>query len=385
MVRHQEGRFGWLKFLSIWTAVGLFFSVQIYLDYAYARQPLTWPQAAFLALSEWYVWAALSPAVLALARRFPFGSGRWLRSILVHLPATLLLTVVKLAVHIPLVDLSGIQGLQRANLETFNVSLLTCWLIVGACHAIVHYRTSQERMRRALELEAHLTRARLQLLQAQLEPHFLFNTLHSIGTLMHRDVEAAEAMLVRLSDLLRMALDHGERQQVPLATEIEFTRLYLGIQEMRFRDRLAVSFDLDPDALLGICPAMILQPLVENAVRHGVEATAARGTVSITARREGDRLRLTVTDNGPGLRSRPDRDSRVHRSADLNSGGRADAEASGSARRGDSPGVGLANTRARLEMLYDRRQRLELADVPSGGLRVTVEIPFEPALDREIS
>jgi sensor histidine kinase YesM len=206
-------------------------------------------------------------------------------------------------------------------------------------------------MRQALELEARLTRTQLQLLKAQLQPHFLFNTLHSIAALMHRDVPAAETMLVRLSDLLRMALDHGEQQQVSLKTELDFTRLYVSIQEVRFRDRLDVSFDVAPETLDASCPTMILQPLVENAIRHGVEQSVKIGSVTITAEKLYGNLEITVSDDGPGLSERhPDR-------AGLG-------------------GIGLANTRARLEKLYGDRQGLALEERDGGGLVVRLTVPF---------
>ena len=214
----------WIKasvFLGAWTAVGLLFSVQIYVDYLYAGRPIGWPQALFLALSEWYLWAALSPAILALARRFPIGRDSWFKSLAVHLPATLFFTLLKLAVHGPIVDLSGIGRIRDAGMQTFSISLLTCWMIVGASQALIHYRASQDRMQQALELEARLTRSQLQLLKAQLKPHFLFNTLHSIGTLMHRDVEAAETMLVKLSDHQGLIFA-GKRDQTGLAKRQRF-------------------------------------------------------------------------------------------------------------------------------------------------------------------
>jgi signal transduction histidine kinase len=343
----------WIRatsYLAVWTALGLFFSGQIYLDHAYADRPVSWPQAIYLGLAEWYVWALLSPLILCVARRFPFERGSRVKSLAVHLPVTLFVTLLKLALYSPLFDASGVERLRSSGMDAFNASLLTSWLLVGFSHALVHYQSSQARMHKALELEARLTRTQLQLLKAQLQPHFLFNTLHSIAALMHRDVPAAETMLVRLSDLLRMALDHGDQQEVPLKTELEFTRLYVKIQEVRFRDRLDVSFDIAPETLDARCPTMILQPLVENAIRHGVEQTAKIGSVAIEAATRDGALEISVRDDGPGLSERyPDR-----------AGG----------------GIGLANSRARLEKLYGDRQGLTLEERDGGGLVVRLTLPF---------
>jgi LytS/YehU family sensor histidine kinase len=335
----------------VWTAVGLLFSIQIYVDYTYAGVEIRWAQSLWVGLSEWYVWAGLSPLIFVTARRFPFGRRAWGRSIAVHLPATVAVALLKLAIHSPIAALAGVGPLRPPGLETFNISLLTCWLIVGVSHALIHYRSSQERTRQSLELRTQLSEAQLQLLKAQLQPHFLFNTLHSIGTLMHRDVEAAETMLVQLSDLFRLAIDNGDLQEVSLESELDFTRLYVAIQKTRFGDRLRVSFDVEPETLGARCPNMILQPLVENAIQHGVESATAGADVAIQAAREGDTLRISVLDNGPGLAS-PDA-------------------------RENGTGLGLSNTRARLAKLYGGEERLTLDDPDGGGLRVTLRIPFE--------
>jgi two-component system, LytTR family, sensor kinase len=190
----------------------------------------------------------------------------------------------------------------------------------------------------------------LQALQRQLHPHFLFNTLNGISALMHRDVQAADRMLVRLSDLLRMALDRRSAQEVPLTNDLEFLAKYLEIEQARFGDRLAVRFDIDPETLDALVPNLLLQPLVENSVRHAVAARSEGGFVEVVARRAGDVLELKVRDNGPGLPKE----------------------------RTSSPprGVGLTNTRSRLEHLYGASQRLQFSETPGGGLTVTVVVPF---------
>ncbi|MEE8583599.1 MAG: histidine kinase [Acidobacteriota bacterium] len=325
-------------FLAGWTLAGLFFSSQTYLAYSYAGRPIPWAGALFLGLSEWYLWAALSPLLLFLARRYPLGRGYWLRSLLIHVPATFFLILVKLAAHSPIARASGIERLQSAGMDMFNMSLLTCWVIMGLSHALSHHEASQQRLQRALDLEARLAGAQLQLLKDQLQPHFLFNTLNSIVTLMRKDVEAAEKMLTQLSDLLRRALESGGLQEVSLLDELEFTKLYLQIQEVRFGDRLRVSYRVEPEVLDARVPSMILQPLAENAIRHGVEARSRAGNLEVSARRKGSKLRLAIRDDGPG--------------------------------------IGLANIRTRLEKLYGPDHEINIENVAGGGLQVSVEIPF---------
>jgi len=202
----------------------------------------------------------------------------------------------------------------------------------------------------AAQLETQLVQAQLQALQMQLQPHFLFNTLHAISTLMHRDVDAAEKMLARLSDLLRLTLENGSTQTVMLKDELEFLKKYLEIEEIRFADRLTIRTAIAPDALDALVPNLILQPIVENAIRHGIAPRAQPGRVEITARRVDGKLRLEVQDDGPGLRPGNGRE-----------------------------GLGLKNTRERLARLYQGAHRLELESPPEGGVRVTLEIPFRSA------
>ena len=343
---------GWkaIAFVAVWTGLGLFFTAQTWLDYTYADRSIGWLQAAGIGMSEWYLWALLSPVAWFLARRLPFTRRRWWLSLSVHLPATLVLTVLKIGLHVSIVDAMGIPRLRQAGMATVQISLLTCWMIVGAAHALYQAAESRRRLVRAQQLETELSRAQLDLLRSQLQPHFLFNTLHSISTLMHRDVDAAEETLARLSDLLRLSLDRRDTHEGDLAAELEFTRLYLSIQEMRFGDRLGVTYDIAPETSAVLVPAMILQPLVENAVRHGVEQRDGPGTLRIASRKSAERLELIVQDDGPGLGS----DS-VERPAE---------------------GIGLANIRARLEKLYSSNHTFDIANAPDGGLRVRIEIPW---------
>jgi two-component system, LytTR family, sensor kinase len=239
---------------------------------------------------------------------------------------------------------------QRNWVMNFDWEMMTYWAIIGFSHAAGYFQQAQDRALRAANLETRLAEAQLQALQRQLHPHFLFNTLNGISALMHRDVDAADRMLVRLSDLLRMALDRRSAQEVPLSDDLEFLAKYLEIEQARFGDRLAVRYDIDPETLDALVPNLLLQPLVENSVRHAIAARSDGGIIELTSRRVGESLELKVRDNGPGLPK--DRTP------------------------SPSPGVGLANTRSRLEHLYGASQHLQFSDTPGGGLTVTVVIPF---------
>jgi LytS/YehU family sensor histidine kinase len=236
----------------------------------------------------------------------------------------------------------------RALVATFFFNLLVYWGVIAGQNAFAYYTKFSEREVHAAALEARLTEARLQALQMQLNPHFLFNTLNAISSLMHKDVEAADRMIVQLSDLLRYALESTNEQEVPLQQELDFLNRYLEIQRARFGDRLVVRHEIAPETLSASVPNLVLQPLVENAIQHGIEPHARPGQIVLRARRENGVLDLEVQDNGVGL-------------------------ANGAA---PEEGVGLSNTRARLQQLYGSGQRLELLNAPDGGLIVHIRIPW---------
>ncbi len=222
--------------------------------------------------------------------------------------------------------------------------------IVGVSHAVAYYYETQERKLKEAQLETRLMEAQLKTLQAQLHPHFLFNTLHAISTLVHRDPEAADRMISRLSDLLRITFDRSGDAKITLKEEIEFLQKYLDIEQTRFPDRLVVRVEIDSDVLDAEVPQMILQPLVENAIKHGIAPHTDRGHLQIVAGRIDDTLWMEVRDNGGGLHGATLKKLRT--------------------------GVGLSNTRARLECLYAGHHRLEFTDL-HGGLAVRIEIPLQ--------
>jgi signal transduction histidine kinase len=350
VLRNRAGRWGlWLIF---WTFLGLSFASQFYISSAKAGLEVSWKQAVSYALGDWYVFALLSIPVSGLARRFPFESIKWGRSLLVHLASSMIFSFVYIVLRASLgswqYGASFGEAFRPLLVKTWHFNLLIYCVIVAVSQAFDYYRKYRERELRASELEKHLVQAKLQALQMQLNPHFLFNTLHSISSLMHKDVEAADRMIMRLSDLLRAALDGADTQEVSLRKELELLQLYLGIEQIRFGNRLTVEVNVAPEVLGAQVPNFILQPLVENAIRHGIEPRARPGKIELRACRSAETLTLAVCDNGKGIPdTKPARE-----------------------------GVGLSNTRARLQELYGEAHRFELRSGPEGGLRVEMTFPF---------
>jgi two-component system, LytTR family, sensor kinase len=353
--------------LAVATGLGIFSSLQAY-NYVSLFTDRERSLVFLLALNitYWYAWAVLVPGILWLARRYRFERGTWKRAAAVHCLGVLAFTfthaLITIAARTVIIDgMGGGEALLGRSFQfwvafrelfflNFDWEMMTYWAVVGLSHALDFHRESQERELTAAHLETRLAEANLQALQRQLHPHFLFNTLHTISALMHRDTEAADAMLERLGDLLRLTLERIGMQQVRLKDEIDFVDKYLEIERARFGDRLRVHFDIDARILDASVPNLLLQPLVENAVRHGIARKVGGGQVEIVAQREGDRLRLMIRDDGVGM------------PADT--------------LRLVNKGVGLSNTRSRLEHLYGDAQSFEFHRPPDGGLAVTIEIPF---------
>jgi two-component sensor histidine kinase len=250
---------------------------------------------------------------------------------------------------------AGKLGLGLLSRALFRIQFTApiYWCIVCACWVLTHLQESHERERRGLELEARLTEANLRALKMQLQPHFLFNTLNAISSLIHESPEAADDMVGSLSQLLRMNLDMSSENEVPLRRELEFVDRYLEIQRARFGDRLRIHREIDGTTEAAMVPTLILQPLVENSIRHGIEARESGGSLSIQARRRGEMLCLEISDDGNGLT-----DGAVLRC---------------------SEGIGLSNTKARLVALYGERHQFRLAARQPGGACVRIELPFRPA------
>lgn len=345
---------------SVATALGFFSGFQAYYFVStFDEHPASFPQLLALNLSYWYAWAVLTPGVLWLSERFPLGQRTWPRSVPVHLVGIIVATTLHVVLTVTsqrLInslagDLPGtwLSQAQRMLFLNFDWLMMTYWAIIGLSHSLRFHNEARDRALRASQLETRLVEAQLQALQRQLQPHFLFNTLNAISALMHRDVDAADNMIARLSDLLRLSLQTAGVQEVALKQELDFLAKYLEIEQARFRDRLSVSFEIDPDTLDVLVPNLILQPLVENSLKHGIGPRPTPGRVQIRARKMGTSLELEVHDNGVGMSA--------SRLSDFNRG------------------VGLANTRSRLQHLYGSNHRFEFRQPSDGGLSVVIAIP----------
>jgi len=342
----------WTLGFCFWTLLGLSFASHFYISSAKAGPGVSWKQAVNFALGDWYVFALLSVPVIRLAQYFRFEVGMWKRSLCVHAVGSILFSfaymVLRACVGQWQSQASFNEVFRHLLVKTWHFNLLIYWVIVAVSNAFDYYRKYRERELRASELEKGLAQAKLQALQMQLNPHFLFNTLHSISSLMHKDIEAADRMITRLSDLLRAALDSARTQEVTLQQELELLELYLAIEKTRFGSRLTVKTNIAPETLGAQVPSLILQPLVENAIRHGIEPRARPGCIELRSQRVDGALLLAVSDDGAGL------------------DGRGEIK----------EGVGLSNTRARLRELYGADHHFQLSRRASGGVRVELRIPF---------
>lgn len=362
----REPRALWLMLIAISAVYALFASLvsvgytAIYGLSRWTLQPDTtaiFPYLIVMNLAMWTGYALWTPAIFWLGRRFYFDRRGWKKAIAIHVPASLMIT----AIHLALVGAlrwylqtlrGGAPALQTTIFDSFfrtlDQILPVYWALIGLQHAVDYYRQARVKEVRSARLETRLMESQLQALQQQLHPHFLFNTLHAISTLVHRDPDKADLMVERLSDLLRVTLRKVGVQEVELAEELEYVRAYLDIEQIHFGHRLQVEFRIDAAAMDVLVPTLILQPLVENAIRHGLEPMVKPGTLSIEAQADGDTMWLRVRDNGAGLPKTWKR----------------------------REGVGLTNTRSRLERLYGEEAALTVRENPGGGVLVDAYIPL---------
>jgi anti-sigma regulatory factor (Ser/Thr protein kinase) len=356
-------RIKWLTVGVIWVMLGVIYAAPVYVEVRTEQHGhMAWRIFSWGILT-WLAWAPLTPAIVWLARQYSLLGEAWKRNLIVHLPAFLFFSVLHSAagtavtLWIKPFDNMGDSPKTfwpRFLLRipgSFGSDLLVYGGVVGIFYAIDYYRKYREREFQASRLEAQLAQAQLDSLRMQLHPHFLFNTLNSIvGLVRDNKNGAAVNMLVGLSDLLRHTLEYSSRHEVELREEINFIKLYLSIQEIRFSDRLRIELDIDPRTTKALVPNLILQPLTENALRHGIARSENSGLVGISSAVTDGHLRLTVYDEGAGL---PD-----------------DWQLKGSA------GIGLANTIARLQQLYDEDQQFDIRNRDGGGVEVVILMPL---------
>ena len=343
--------------LGAWTVYGLLSAWQSHYWYALSKTPMSWADAIRYELIYAYAWAACSPLILWAASRFRFERRRWPRTLLVHFVLmTVVLVVTKTAFDLigymptsPFRDFTWNKWF-RSVLATFDSGPLMYAVVVLVQAAVIYYRDYRTGLIKASQLQTQLVHAQLQALRMQLHPHFLFNTLHTVTALMHEDPDRAERTIARLGELLRLFLASSTIHEVMLGEELRILDLYLEIERARFEERLQVSYDI-PEHLRGaMVPSLVLQPLIENSIRHGVGKCAAPGTIKVKAERHADTLVLRVSDNGEGLKGDPLKP--IHQ------------------------GMGLAITRGRLESLYGPQQSLVLRNLPEGGVEARITLPF---------
>ena len=347
----------WLV-IGLWTFYGVLSVNQSILWNQVGNRPTNYASVIAFATTLCTVWLTFTPFVIWAARRFPLGRSDWQRSLLFHVLLMTALSILDVRIDrwiAPHFDFARNQTFWQEYIWALDMNVFYYAVIAASVTAADFYYLYRERQRKANELHTELVTAKLETLKMQLQPHFLFNTLNTINALIHEDSEAADRMVTRLADLLRLTL-YESRHEVPLARELEFVSAYVDIQQIRFQNRLSVSFEVRGPLLGAQVPSLVLQPLVENAIRHGIAPRARAGNVWVRAQRDGDRLILEVEDDGVGLP--PGGDVMVR-------------------------GIGLANTRARLQQLYDVNYELLIRRRENGGTHVRISIPFVESQDAE--
>ena len=336
-----------------WTTLGLLASVNVYLVRTKMGMHGDFVKTASGIVLEYWIYAALTPGVLWVAQRVPLTAKSWTRTLALHFGAYLIFSWTQTGLaellHVPMMLPKDFHGntLWIRFLDSFYYSLWMYWPIVFIWNAYEYYQRYLERDTRAVQLEAQLTRAELHALRNQLHPHFLFNTLNSIASLMHEDLQGADDMIADLSYMLRAYLKDTNMQEISLRQELDLLETYLRIQKRRFEDHLAYELDVSETLYNAAVPTLLLQPFVENAILHGIAPKSGVGHVVINARQSGTHLVLAVTDDGVGCTP------------------------------GDAEGIGMSNSRSRLKQLYADDQSVELVSSPGQGTTVTVKLPFQ--------
>ena len=342
----------WLGYAAAWIAVGLWLGLNVVIGFRNSGrsippwEPVTWE------LSSSVVMAVLAIGVYRFERRFPLSGAHWARRVPLHVPAVLVFS----ALHT--LGMVGIRDVVYSALGSrydfgdpwlgfayeVQKDLITYAVIVTICILIRSVRARRERELAVVRLERDLSEARLAQLTAQIEPHFVFNTLNAISNRMHEDVDAADRMIAAFAELLRAALSESGSAHVRVGDDVAWLERYFELMRERFRGQVETSIVLDPAAASARVPRLLLQPLVENAFAHGL--ASGRGRVEVRIRADGERLRCTVEDDGAGLK------------------------------RGFVPGIGLGNARSRLDLLYGENYRFDVAPREGGGTRVVIDLPL---------
>jgi two-component system LytT family sensor kinase len=347
----------WPVAFGLWTLVAISYALTLEMNGAGEGAAIPWHRAFAWTFPSFYLWMLLTPVIAFLVRRTAGQPA--LRFVAVHVPASVCLAVIHTAVFLVFFWwLEGPRGryttfadLVRLNaVDEVHLGLLIYWLVLVILRGIDSQRRLVSEQTRASRLQAELAESRLQVLRTQLQPHFLFNTLHAISALALDDPHLARVMIARLADFLRLTLVESSSQELSLARELQLLSAYLEIQKLRFQDRLSVDIDVGPESLVASVPHLLLQPLVENALQHGLAAKPGAGRLTVAGRRQGADLVLVVEDDGVGLPA-----------------------------AGPQDGFGLANTRARLQMRFGAGAQLAVEARPGGGTRASLRLPYQEA------
>ncbi len=355
----------WLNrgvYIAFWTLLGILLTGRTYYSYIFYGVHIPLSEAAFWEMTSCYIYAILTPFVISLTRRHRFEREKLIYSLGIHFPAAFVFALIHsflvrtcawLIWSDQTLALSALfnEEFVRLVLKNIHFDVLVYWLIVGTGYAFDYYKRYQERELRMAQLGNQLYAAQLQVLRSQIHPHFLFNTLHTVSSLIYQDVNLADKVITRLSELLRMTLENASLQFVQLSQEIDFLKMYLDIMKTRFQNKLEITMNIDADTTDAIVPYLILQPLVENAIKYGKSQDTPITRITISSSREKNMLRLDVADNGPGLKNK---DGSVF-----------------------DKGIGLSNTSKRLIQLYGSEHRFILQHKKEGGLVVTLMFPAE--------
>jgi len=350
--------------LGIYVLIILFFSTDTYFSSKVRSINISFREQVVYYSERWLSWAILTPLVFVLTRRIPFSRSRWPAAATFHVTGAIAFTLLQNLAYMGLKYFNIIVGIRESIIvgrfwnsyfAFYQYNVLTYAVIAGIAVAADYYRRTRAVGLRAAQLESRLAGAELQALRTQVHPHFLFNTLHAISALVHRNPDAADRMINRLSEMFRLSLESSGSQEISLENELETLKPYLEIMDMRFGDRLRITLDFPGETRQALVPNLVLQPLIENAVRHGVAPKPEGGVVNVRGRRNGDRLLVEIADDGPGF---PDEPAEPPRN-----------------------GRGLSNTKERLALLYGSNHAFRLGRGDKGGALVVMDIPFRTAGD----
>jgi len=352
----------WVASYAVWICIALVYAATMYRFGKLFYHPVTFWEELKVPLVNNLIFGTLTPIVIRTGLRYPLQRENWMS----RAPLYVVGAIVFIAVHV-LLRILTYPVVDNMTKQVFPVGWplferVFLWDLVEDCfyvyvpvlllsHLVLYYHQSRQRGLQASQLQVRLVQVQLKALKSQLQPHFLFNTLHSISALMMIDVERADKMLSRLSDLLRMSLEGSSWQETTLNRELQFVNAYLEIEKMRLGERLTVRTAMEPCTLDARVPHLLLQPLVENAIRHGVSKMMERGEVWISSQRQDGQLHLQIGDNGPGF--------------------------SATLRESSKHGLGIAVTQERLRGLYGSRQMLQIHSAPGKGTVVHICLPFD--------